>query len=47
MKILSAIFIILVLWTTFLVFCSCESPTAVKERSQDTEQIRDENGGRN
>lgn len=47
MKILSAVFIILILWTLLLTLCSCESPTAVKERKQDTQEIRNNNGGRN
>ena len=30
-----------------LLLIGCESPTAPKERSQDTQEVRDENGGRN
>ena len=30
-----------------LLIMGCENPVAVKDRSQDTQQVRDENGGRN
>lgn len=37
--------VILILGILLLV--GCESPTAVKDRTDDTQEVRDENGGRN
>ena len=42
-----AVFIYFLLVVLFFFLSGCESPTAPKERNQDTQEIRNDNGGRN